>query len=171
MNSDSAMAPLAIAAIAILVTSLMATAWWAMRSQQTAAIAARDQRVELIGSMLGQDAEAMLAANDLSRLRRTVVETARAWGLSSCRILLGPDQILADADPRNINVPALPTTWNASSLGDGKGRSFPVEIPGHPAARLEIVAAELSADYWQTSAGVGAGCCFRAACRCSRPCN
>jgi PAS domain S-box-containing protein len=136
--------------------SLMATAWWALRAQQNSLIAARDQRVELIGSMLSQDAEAMLGANDLSRLRRVVVETARTWGLSSCRVLLGRNQVLADADPRNINVSALPATWEPNGTAEAAAREFRVEIPAHPAARLEIVPTGLSADYWQTSAGIGA---------------
>jgi len=155
LNQDSVMAPLAIAAIAILVASLTATAWWALRAQQQALITSRDQRVELIGSMLSQDAEAMLSANDLSRLRRVVVETSRTWRLASCRILLSQNQILADADPRNINVTQLPASWNGSGAVDAAARVFPIDVAGRGTARLEILPADVAADYWQTSAGVG----------------
>jgi PAS domain S-box-containing protein len=156
LNQDSVMAPLAIGAIAILVTSLMATAGWALRAQQQSLISARDQRVELIGSLLGQEAETMLATNDLSRLRREVVETARTWGLASCRIVLSSNQVLADADPRNINVATLPAGWEVTGATNGAARVFPIEIAGRGTARLEIMPAEMAADYWQTSAGVGA---------------
>ena len=155
MKQDSVTAPLAIAAISILVASLVATAWWALRAQQQSMIAARDQRVQLIGTMLSQDAEAMLAAGDLSRLRGVVVETARTCGLSSCRIVLGRNRVLADADPRNINVASLPAAWPVEKAGERAALVFPIEVSGHGTAWLELAPAALTADYWQTSAGVG----------------
>ena len=161
LSPDSVTAPLAIAAIGVLVASLMATAAWALRTQRQSLLDARDQRIELIGSLLGQDAEQMLSAADLSRLRRIVIETARSWNLASCRIVVGDDRIVADADPRNINAPVLPVNWGdqtARRVPDAAANLhvFPVEVAGRGLARLEIVPAPLAADYWQTSAGVGA---------------
>lgn len=159
LRQDVVMAPLAIAAIGVLVASLMATAAWALRAQQQVLIGARDQRVELIGSLLGRDAEQMLAVSDLSPLRSIVIATAREWNLASCRIVLPGNKIVADADPRNINLPALPASWSkdrdVSNPPTGV-RMFPIEVAGKGIARLEIVPAVIAADYWQTAAGVGA---------------
>lgn len=156
------MAPLAIAAVGVLVASLMATAAWALRAQQQSLADARDQRVELIGSLLGPEAEEMLAAGDVSRLRRVVVETARNWDLATCRVVLSGGQVLADADPKRINVTALPATWGSDATSGGAAgaggasRAFPVAVAGRGTARLEIAAAGVAGDYWQTTAGVGA---------------
>jgi signal transduction histidine kinase len=157
-RSEVVTAPLAIAAIAVLVASLVATAGWALRSQQQSVLTARDQRVELIGSLVAGQAEEALSTGDLSRLRRVVVEVARTWNLSDCRIVLAGNKVVADADPKKINVAPLPTAWGEgmeAAAGGLNTRSFPISVAGRGMARLEITPTDVVGDYWQTSAGVG----------------
>ncbi|HEY8749425.1 MAG TPA: ATP-binding protein [Tepidisphaeraceae bacterium] len=156
---DMATAPLAIAAIGVLVASLMATAAWALRSQQQSMVAARDQRIEVIGSLLATEAEDTITSGEVSRLRRVVIETARTWSLATCRIVLGGHKIVADANPKNINTAVIPATWADEPAAPSDSldvRSFPIAVAGRGIAQLEIAPAAAAADYWQTSAGVGA---------------
>src|SRR5262249_11521933 len=149
---------LAFAAVAVLVASMLATAEWALRSQQQSTLLDRQQRVEVIGNLLAAQAEEALAAGELSRVRRQVMETARSSDLIGCRCVVGATGVLADADPSKINTTSLPARGGNSIASDAAGssvRSFPIAVAGIGMARLEITPAGANRDYWQTSAGVG----------------
>ena len=157
-GSEPATASLAFAAVAVLVASMLATAGWALRSQQQSTLLDRQQRVEVIGNLLAAQAEEALASGELSRVRRQVMETARSSDLVGCRIVVGANGVIADADPSKINTIALPANWGNAIVENGIGssvRSFPIAVAGKGMARLEITPAGANRDYWQTSAGVG----------------
>ena len=157
-GSEPATTSLAFAAVGVLVASMLATAGWALRSQQQSTLLDRQQRVEVIGNLLAAQAEEALASGELSRVRRQVMETARSSDLVGCRIVVGANGVIADADPSKINTIALPANWGNAIVENGIGssvRSFPIAVAGKGMARLEITPAGANRDYWQTSAGVG----------------
>jgi signal transduction histidine kinase len=97
--------------------------------------------------MLAKSGEVLLAANELSMLRRTVAEVGLEHGLKSCRVVLPDGGVVADADPSGINVVTLPESW----AGDGGAYSeeceadmatlrFPLDVPGRGEAILELSA-------------------------------
>jgi signal transduction histidine kinase len=134
--------------------------WWAARTEREAFESARTQQIRTFAPILGRTAEQMLAAGELSALRRTLIEVARDWKLSSCRIVLGEGQVIADANPKKINVLTLPEHWVAGApaveavpLGSW---NYAVPVPGRGVARLEIAAApEAIAAPWESQAGMG----------------
>jgi PAS domain S-box-containing protein len=151
---------LGLAAVIILVACMGGMSWWAARAEHEAFESTRARQVRTFAPVLGRTAEQMLASGELSALRRTLMEVARDWKLSTCRIVLSEGQVLADADPRKINVVHLPDHWTASpepALAlDGPRWNCPVPVPGHGIARLEIAAAPNAiAAPWETQAGIG----------------
>lgn len=160
-KGQAGVASLGLAAAVILVACLGAMSWWAARSERDTFEAGRARQVRTFAPVLGRTAEQMLGAGELSALRRTLVEVARDWKLSSCRIVLAEGQVIADADPRKINVITLPDRWVASApspeIGlDPRCWSYAVAVPGRGVARLEIIAApDLIAAPWETQAGMG----------------
>lgn len=158
----SSIASLALAAVIILVASLGAMSWWAVRAEHEAFESTRARQVRTFAPVLARNAEQMLAEGELSALRRTLIEVAHDWKLSTCRIVLSSNQILADADPKKINVLKLPDHWTlggATETGsplDGPRWTCPVTVPGHGVARLEIAPApDRIAPPWETQAGIG----------------
>lgn len=151
---------LGLAAVIILVASLGAMSWWAARAEHEAVEATRTRQVRTFAPVLARTAEQMLQAGELSALRRTLIEVARDWKLSTCRIVLAENQVLADADPKKINVIQLPDHWAASPdpviALDGPRWNCPVAVSGHGIARLEIAAAPNAiAAPWESQAGIG----------------
>jgi PAS domain S-box-containing protein len=157
---EASAAALGLAAVVILVASLGTMSWWAARSEREAFEAAREHQVRTFAPVLGRTAEQMLSAGELSALRRTLVEMARDWKLSTCRIVLDEGQVIADADPKKINVVALPERWVASPPAPDEmaigSWSYPVPVTGHGVARLELASApDAIAAPWESQAGIG----------------
>jgi PAS domain S-box-containing protein len=152
-------ATLGLAAVIILVASLGAISWWAARTEHEAFESTRANQVRTLAPVLGRTAEQMLGDGELSALRSTLVEVARDWKLSTCRVVLGENQVLADADPKKINVISLPDHWTASAAPPApslQGWSCAVPVPGRGVARLEIASApNVIAAPWGTQAGIG----------------
>ena len=165
MRSEWRVAAVGLAVVAILLASIGASALWADWSQRASLRQARTEQVRAVGAVLAQSAEALLASNELSSLRRTVAETARNEGLSQCRIVLPDGQVVADALPSHITLKALPEKWSEAVArpdpeGDRGVLSFPLWVAGRGTARLEMVAGAASpiASTWQAQAGMGAIC-------------
>lgn len=156
----ASVATLGLAAVIILVASLGTISWWAARAEHDAFEAARANQIRTLAPVLGRTAEQMLAAGELSSLRRTLVEVARDWKLSTCRIVLSEGQVLADSDPKRINVISLPEHWTASvppmPAADVQSWTCAIPVTGRGVARLEIASPPnvISAP-WETQAGIG----------------
>jgi signal transduction histidine kinase len=151
---------LGFAAVVVLVACLGTMSWWAARSEHEAFEAARAHQIRTFAPVLGRTAQQMLEAGELSPLRRTLVEVARDWKLSTCRIVLGEGQVIADANPKKINVVTLPQHWVASAPGGESlvlgSWSYSVPVTGHGVARLELAAApQAMVAPWESQAGMG----------------
>ena len=156
----------AIAIAAIFLGSLGLSLWWSSRVQHACLERIRTEHLGTVGSLMVQSAEAMLAANELTALRRMTTEVARTHNLSRCRIVLPDGDVVADSSPSQITLKALPPTWpgtvkeiNSGKVADGQiQRIFSVTVPGRGNAGLEIKAPlEVpGVSSWSTQAGVGA---------------
>jgi PAS domain S-box-containing protein len=144
----------------ILVACLGAMSWWAARAEHEAFETSRASQLRTFTPVLARTAEQMLAAGELSALRSLLMEVSREWKLSTCRLVLSDGQVIADADPRKINVMTLPDRWAASAPAamslDRQSWSCPVAVAGRGIARLEVEAASNAiAAPWETQAGIG----------------
>ena len=103
------------------------------------------QNIRAVGSVLARATEALLAADEISMLRRAIAEAGLEHGLEYCRIVLPDGKILADSDPKRITVLELPASWKKpeniyTEKYDEQCAmlSFPLEVPGRGGASLEI---------------------------------
>lgn len=171
LRGESAVASVGIALAIILIFAVGASAWWAHCTQSAAAKAADERHVRAAGELIAGNAETLLAAGELSAVRRMLAETAAAYHLTQCRLVLADGRVLASAEPWQITVQKLPESWPDTREQDGVSRAgaheadgtvaltFPVTIRGRGEADLEMVAtapAEGIAARWETGAGVGA---------------
>jgi signal transduction histidine kinase len=165
LRGESAVASIGIAAAAILLGAMAMLAWWNAEAERRALIEARREQVRSIGALLSQSAESLLAANELSAIRRMISDASVTEELPQCRLVLGDGQVIADADAAQINLHKLPDKWGGSestasmqASGRSIDASFPVNVPGRGPARLEMTA-KVSAPLWtilQTQTSVGA---------------
>ncbi len=143
------MAFIGIALAAILVASIAAGVWWTLRTETQTLRRQRGDQIKTIGALLAPSAEALLAADELSALRRMVTDTTTQHDLSRCRIVMPDGQIVADADPSRITLQKLPATWVGSgneaavaTLTDrDAAASYPLLIGNRGTATLELAGA------------------------------
>ena len=147
LRGESAVASIGIAAAAILLGAMAVLAWWNARTQRESMIESRSQQVRALGQLISQSAEAMLAADELSAIRRIVSDAAVSEEFTQCRVVLGEGQVVADSDAAQINIHKLPAKWGGGESPEtlqATGRSvearFPVNVPGRGPAKLEITA-------------------------------
>jgi signal transduction histidine kinase len=167
MRGESIIASLGISTSVIILAMMGAAAWWQLRAQNQALERSRYDEVRAISSLLARSAETLLASDDLSGLRRTIVDASRDAGLVECRVKLPDGRIVADATPARINVTSLPAHWPSGPL-DVPPVSEPsgpirltqsLAVPGRGAAILELTAApaRVFAD-WDAQAIAGSIC-------------
>lgn len=143
--------------IGIYLLSLAGSWYWASNSQRESAEQGRIEQVTALGTTLARAAEVLVADNDLSAVRRILMETAQDCSLERCRIVLPNGGTVADASPAGIDQVELPRKWEGASgqlipvaIRDGRiTAAFPLVVVGRGSATLEIVAAV------SPSAGVG----------------
>jgi hypothetical protein len=147
LRGDSLFAVTIFVVVALFLINLVASLWHNISFQKGVKERAGVQRVKAVGGMLARAAETLMAAEELSMLRRTVAEAGVENHLRACRIVLPDGEVLADADPGGITLIQLPPSW-AGELGvyteellhTGTRLSFPLSVPGRGSAKLEIVA-------------------------------
>jgi signal transduction histidine kinase len=147
LRGDSLFAVIIFAVVALFLFNLVASVWRNMVFQQDIQEKASVRETEAVGEMLAKAAESLMEVNELSKLRRTVAETALEHGLRTCRILLPNGSILADANPASITLIDLPPTWDgtvpayAEEFARRSARfSYPLTISGRGNATLKIAA-------------------------------
>jgi PAS domain S-box-containing protein len=168
VRGESLIGSIGLAIAAILLAMVGLAGWWSMRGQQEAWRFVRSEQVRVLGSVLSESAESMLAGNDLSALRRLIVEAKRQHGLIDCRITLPDGKIVADSDPTKITLVSLPQNWPSGPLDaamDNTAKTgadlirlnLPLLIKGRGAATLQIAAATTTSAtrLWETAAGIG----------------
>ncbi|HZL38506.1 MAG TPA: ATP-binding protein [Tepidisphaeraceae bacterium] len=164
-RGESAIASAGLALAALLLCAMSLSAGWAHHAQQFAINQFRDDQVRAAGETLAHAAQSLLANDQLTATRRLIADAGRGNGLAICRILLPDGRVIASSIVAEDTLAALPGSWPSSvqtnvSQATAPGeisRSFAMEISGHGAARLTIVAplSWHSGVQWQLLAGLG----------------
>ncbi len=166
-REESFVASFGIVVVAIVVVLMGVTSWWIVRSQQELMVSSRLDQVRQVAGLMSQSAEALMISDNLSPLRRLIVENSQKYELQVCRVVLPDGTIVADADPSRIATTPLPANWSGgegitASEDHGAGRVAvrrPLAVAGRGEAVLEIVADVNGIsfwDAWETLAGIGA---------------
>ncbi len=108
VRGESVIAPIGVSLAAIILAVIVALAWWNLRTHRDFNKAARIDQVKATSDLLAQSAEALLAADKLTSARRLLIEAARIYDLTGCRIVLPDGRVVADADPLRITAHKLP---------------------------------------------------------------
>lgn len=147
LRGNSILGLLIFVVVSIFLVNLIASLWNNARFQKDVTQEASVQNTQSIGSLLAKTAEVLLTANELSMLRRTVVEAGLEHHLESCRVILPDGGVIADSDPGNINTLDLPDSWAGRVGAFSETRSanrvtfkFPLEVPGRGKAFMEVKA-------------------------------
>jgi len=148
LRGDSLFAVTIFTVVAVFLFNMVASLWHNAAFQKDVKEKASVQRVKAVGGVLAKTAETLIAADELSMLRRTIVEAGMEYNLRGCRIVLPDGQIMADADPAGITLIQLSPSWE-----DRPGRyteefsrtsaqfAFPLSVPGRGSATLEVASA------------------------------
>ena len=147
LRGDSLFAVLIFVVVGVFLCTLVASVWNNIVFQRDVKERASAQNAREVGSMLAKAAEALMASNELSTLRRVVAEAGVEHELKSCRVLLPDGGVLADADPGGITVIDLPDSWEGEAPGGTEAFTktaatftFALSIPARGSATLEVVA-------------------------------
>lgn len=147
LRGDSLFAVTIFAVVGVFLFNLVASLWHNAAFEKNVKEKASVQRVQAVGAMLAKAAESLIAANELSMLRRTIAETGVDYDLRACRIVLPSGEVLADADPGGITLIDLPPTWESRPgvysehfARTGAQFAFPLNVPGRGSAMLDIAA-------------------------------
>ena len=165
LRGESVVASTGLIMAAMLLFVMGATAYWTLRVQRAEIQSARTNEIKSLGTLLAETATLMLSLDELSSVRRLLVDTGRNYALTECRIVLPDSQIVADADPSKITLKRLAATWTEATAHGGIEEStdkvlrlsYPLSIPGRGSARLNLTAntSYPLLRYWEAQAGVG----------------
>ena len=166
LRSETRFAAVGLIVVGVFLISMWAAAWWAMCAQREALDQARLEQMRVTGASLAQCAEVMLAAGEVTALRRIVAQTAQDAHLARCRIVLPGGRIVADANPANITLRELPAQWPGGAAvlpaeGPPASLVFTLVVPQRGSAVLEMARTEdlsQASYYWLTQAGIGGIC-------------
>ena len=145
LGKDSVISVFIFVVVAVFVASIGAFFWHDVRVKRTLREQAAIHNIRSVGGVLAETAEALLAADELSTLRRIVMETGSRHNLKSCRVSLPDGAILADAAVSRIDASELPESWSSGATEYSERRteneiflSYPLHIPGRGTASLEL---------------------------------
>lgn len=147
LRGDSWFAVLIFIVVTVFLLSLVASVWNNVTFQRGVREKAAVQHLKAVGTVLSKAAEALMTADELSMLRRVLVEAGTEHTLKSCRIVLPGGGVLADADPAGINTLQLPASWAdevSRPTEEIKKKvatlTFPLIVPNRGSATLQISA-------------------------------
>lgn len=102
---------LLIGAASCCILAVVAGLWIGGRFAQEHLSSDRRQTVEGMTSGVSSALHSLLGANDLSAVRRVLVELRQVPGVSRATLLFPDGKVIADSDTKAIEVAALPKTW------------------------------------------------------------
>jgi len=145
VRGDSWFAVLIFTVVTVFMFSLVASVWNSITFQRDVRQKAGVQRLKAVGNVLSKAAEALIAADELSMLRRVIVEAGTEHKLEFCRIVLPGGGVLADADPAGITVLHPPASWPDEVLRPTEEvkkkvatLTFPLIVTNRGSATLEL---------------------------------
>ncbi len=163
LRGESVVASTGLLLAAILLTCMVAMGYWMARVQRTNLQSVRVSEIESLGELLTQASERLLVLDELTSVRRLLVDAGRTYKLQRCRIVLADGSVLADADPSKITLIDAPPTWGNAGIATAQwaepdllSRNSLVVVAQRGTARLELTAGvnDLKRAYWETQIGV-----------------
>ncbi len=169
-RGESLVASAGLSLATLLMLALAGSAWWTLTVQRDRDNAAATKRIESVTTLLGETSGALLADDNLSALRRLVIQTAADHHLESCRVTLPNGVVVADADVKRITATEVPADWPSSTQrasaapavthdeNESIAATHVFRVPGKGVAQLEIEAPVPAVFWssWETQAGLGA---------------
>jgi hypothetical protein len=147
LRGDSLFAALVFVVVALFLFNLGVSLWHNLMFEKDVQEKASVQHVKAVGSVLAKAVEALLSADELSMLRRTIAEAGVEHNLRSCRVILPDGGVLADANPGGITLLEPPPSWKDAAPAyreefsrSGAKFQFPATVPGRGSVVLEIAA-------------------------------
>jgi len=146
-RGEGLIASVGLSVAATLLLTVGATTWWTMRTLDGEAHRRSEQDAVRLADRSAGVIDPLLAAGEMSTLRRYVVELGRSPEISGVRIVLPDGRVIADAEPDRIDLIDVPQTWagtvpaDADEVsGDGRGAVLrrAVSVPGRGEAACEI---------------------------------
>ncbi len=135
-KADWAMVAAGAGAAACAFAGAAGAWWWASAVAANRASQVAQQRTTAMVQTLASTIESEMsedgseAGGGLGRVRRLVADAALLHGLSTCRLELPNGEIVADADPRRINVKELP---GAGAWPKARRQPLDAALPVQPA--------------------------------------
>jgi len=138
--------PYVAAFAGLFVLAYAAGLWWfvqtAARQQQQQAVA----QAEDLADQLSSSVEPLLASEELSSVRRLLVEAGYQRQLSQCKLLLSDGRPLVDSDLDKPQMTVLPASWPEGAGSAAATRVVggeilvdrPVPVPGKGEATLSL---------------------------------
>ncbi len=165
LRGESQVASTGLILAAILLLFMGMCAWWSVRTQGNALADAREKQIVAVGESLAETTAILIGLDEVSAVRRLLMETAQTQNLSAARIVLPGGAILAHTDVSQINQTALPVDWPLGEVrhpslqvgADEVVLEYPLAILGRGSARLELSApvGQPASFLWDALAGVG----------------
>jgi signal transduction histidine kinase len=147
LRGDSIFALLIFVVVGIFMVNLVVSVWHNVLYKKNVMEKAGIDNIKAVGTMLSRTSEALITANEMSMLRRTVVETGVENKLSTCRVILPDGQVIAASDPASITMIDVPKSWSgevdeySEELEANTAKiHFRLDVPGRGQATLEIEA-------------------------------
>lgn len=114
VRGESVVASLGIVTVALVALSLTVAGGWAVWSHRHALVETRVNGIRSATALIATAAEPILAAGESTSLRRLVSESARANGLTACRLTLPDGRVIASAEAHEITAGPLPASWSGT---------------------------------------------------------
>ena len=166
LRGESLIASAGLLFAAILLGVVGSSAWWSARNRHYTWVEARQRELESAGLMLSELAETHLASDQVSVVRRLVVEAARLHELTDCRIILPSGQVIAAARASDITLASLPEEWPNAPIAaadvDGpeglRTVTYHLDIENRGPAALELSVSLVRStwSYWDAQSGIAA---------------
>ncbi|XAL98854.1 ATP-binding protein [Phycisphaeraceae bacterium D3-23] len=138
--------PIGAAFLGLLVVTFAVGVWWMSRSAAEQAREDAVDRAEALADNLSATAEPLLAAGELSAVRRMLSESALHNTFEVCQLTLSDGATLADADLTRPQMTVMPVSWPQAEQAEPDTRVVanrvhlmrPVPVPGQGEATLQI---------------------------------
>ncbi len=150
LRGDNIFALIIFIVVVVLLVNMVVSIWNNALFQREVKQETALRNVRVITLILARACETLLATNELSLVRRTVVDMAREQSLDVCRLELPDGSVLADADPSRITMIDLPPLWADRGWSPIKEEEHvneqsislqvPLDIPNKGSVHLKVAA-------------------------------
>jgi len=147
LRGASGVSVIGILASVLFTAAVACSIWWVFRTERKSFLTAHVEKMRTLGQSLSTTAEALLAADEVSALRRIIAEAGLKHKLDYCKIILPDGRVIAATEPTSITLAALPDSWGGvsghyqESVANNRiSATWPLDVPGRGLASLVLSA-------------------------------